>query len=64
MSTDLHIVKGKPDADELAAVVIALDLVRARRQKAEPASRWRSSARRQLGAAQRATTWARSLRAR
>jgi len=45
MSGDLHLVKGQPDADELAAVLIALDLVRARRQEAQPVSRWRASVR-------------------
>ena len=64
MSTDLHVVKGRPDADELAAVVIALDLMRARHQEVKPVSRWRSSLRRELGAARRPMTWARSSRAR
>jgi hypothetical protein len=44
MSGDLHVVKGQPDADELAAVVIALDIVAARVTKAaQPVSRWRTS---------------------
>jgi hypothetical protein len=43
MSGDLHVVKGQPDADELAAVAIAIDLVRARHQEVTPVSRWRTS---------------------
>jgi hypothetical protein len=64
MNTDLHVVKGRPDADELAAVAKAFDLVRARAQEVTPVSRWRTSLHRKPDAARRPTTWAQSLRVR
>jgi hypothetical protein len=47
MNGPLQITKGSPDDEELAAVVIALDIVAARAVTSEPApvSKWRTSLR-------------------
>jgi hypothetical protein len=65
--TGLGIVKGEPDADELAALVMALDIVRAGQRapvKIRPASSlWRATpSRGRLPHGPR--QWARSLRLR
>jgi hypothetical protein len=50
--TELRIMKGEPDDDELAAVVLALALVSRRAVTEQPTSRWRLSLRpRSLNAA-------------
>jgi hypothetical protein len=42
--SELHVTKGQPDDDELAAVVIALDIVASRVPATpRPVSRWRVS---------------------
>ena len=39
----VRVVRGQPDADELAAVVLALEVVATHLPAAVPTSRWRAS---------------------